>query len=202
VVFCDPLLLRGKGPDDFRGLSSGEGGFQNILAELRKIRNLEDYFQVSILAFAENHKRIHSNLSVIRFSSGTNPDTHFLLPFTKALWLGKWPRPGIYFSDRLSLWILRRLKRVGRLSHDFEKQEFGLLILPEVAEIRTKKKQTFAVEVPEMSDGQYFALSTPNCDYHSLPNHVSSHAALMAWLGIPKPFWKKGKSQTKDREGG
>jgi len=195
IIFYDLFLLRGRGPDDFKGLSSGEGGFQNILPALRKIKTLEDYFVVDILTFAENHEKIHSKLSVLRFSSGTKPDTALLTPFIKALWFGEWPRPGLYFDDRVSLWVLRKLNRVGRLSHGFFKDELGILSFPEIAEIRTKKKQTFAVEVPEISEGQYFAVSSPNCDYYDLPDHVNSYETLLAWLGIPdRPFFqRKGK---------
>lgn len=200
VVFSDLLLLRGEGPDDFKELPTGEGGFQNILRALRKIKTLEDYFLVSILAFAENHEKIQSELSVLRFSSGTKPDTALLLPFIKALWFGEIPRPGIYFSDRLSFWVLRKLNRVGRLSHKLVKDELGILILAEIAEIRTKKKQTFAVELAEVSAGQYFTVSSPNCDYYALPNHVNSNETLRAWLGIPdkplKLFQRKGKVES------
>ena len=71
VIFYDLLLLRGQGPDNFKGLGFGDAGFQNILTLLRDIKSLKDYFVVSILAFAENHEKLHSKLSVLRFSSGT-----------------------------------------------------------------------------------------------------------------------------------
>lgn len=188
VMFSDLLLLRGQGPDDFKGLEFVDEGFQNILTSLREIKSLKDYFVVSILAFAENHEKAHSRLSVLRFSNGTDPEEAFDR-FMKALWFGEKPLSGYYFSNRIALWIRRKRNTVGRLSQKIIKDEIGIITFPEVALVRTKMGQAFAMEVPDISQGRCFKITSPNCDYYALPRHVNNFKTLWAWMGIPdKPF--------------
>lgn len=72
-----------------------------------------------------------------------------------------------------------------------------------MAVIRTQKKQSFTVVLPENTQGQFFTVASPNCDYFALPNHVNDFKTLMAWLGMPnKPLIPKGEKKADvEREG-
>jgi hypothetical protein len=195
IILYDFLLLKGSGPDNFEGMGFGNGGFQSILARLRKIKTLKDYFAINVWTLAENHDKRNSKFAVARFSNGPEFDED-LKSFGMTFWFGEWPQ-GFYFSDRFGTWLLRKLNRIGRLSHSIFKHELGILTYAEVALIRTKKKKTYALEAPEISQIQYFTTLTPNCDYYDLPNDVNDFKTLMTWMGF-SPIFSKNKKKEPD----
>lgn len=182
VGLYDLLLLKGRGADNFQGLGFGDEGFQNILQLLREIKSIKDYFAISIFVFAENHEKIKSRLSVLRFSDGTDLE-EALSKFREAVWLGKLPRSGWYYSDPLGSWIRRKKKRIGRGNRHLLKTELGFVLVPEIAKITSQRSQSFGLAIPELSQVDFFLLNMPNCDYYNLPTDVDSFQAMMKWLG-------------------
>lgn len=186
VIFYDLLKLQGTGPDDFQDGMTGGGGFQNVLTRIREIKSLKDFFVADIDVFAENHRSMSSRVSVLRFASEADQEGERAIEkFLEALWFGKRPKPGIYYADRFVLWRRRKKNLIGSLSRGIFRHELGFITFSEFAQIKTKDKQTFSLELPEVSQVQHFAITSPNCDYFNLPARVNNFETLMEWMGFP-----------------
>lgn len=186
LIVYDRLMLKGSGPSGIQKLGFGAEGFKHIVARLTSIKGLLDYFVVNVFVYAENHENMNSKISVLRFESERDL-TDGLIGFVESLWLGQFPKPGLYFSDPISRWLRRKFWREGRFSNAISREELGAIRHSEVAEIKAQGKK-FMMEIPEHSETQYFALSTPNYDYFGLPVGVNDPESLRRWLGIEKAF--------------
>lgn len=197
LILYDFLLLSGGGADDIQKLGFGQGGFSRVVALIGKIKGLLDYFVVNTFVFAENHENLNLKISVLRFASEEDT-SEGLRKFSEALWLGQLPKPGLYFTEPISRWLRKRIWGVGRPSREIFRNELGLMRFSKVVEIKAQDKRLM-VELPEHSEEQYFALSSPNYDYFELPAEVDSFDSLMNWLDLPTrptlPSWRKRKEK-------
>ncbi len=198
LIVYDRLLLPGSGPSGIEKLGFGSEGFKHIAERLKSVKGLLNYLVVNVFVYAENHQNLNSKVSILRFSSEKDL-TAGMVGFVDSLWLGGPPKPGLYFSDPISRWLLRRFWGSGRLGKKMSREELGVITHAETAEIKSHGKK-FMMEIPERSEIQYFAIKTPNYNYFKLPNDVANSESLLRWLGIMNPFSfrtsKKSESQS------
>lgn len=182
-VLYDVLQLAGSGPEGIEKLGFGDTGFGHVVDLLRQIPSLLDYFVVHMTVYAENLDRLDRKVSFLRFSSEAAQEKD-LLEFRKALWFGRLPQSGFYFTNPFYRWLARKMNWIGRSSKSMSRMEAGLMRYSIITEMETQTGEKFMVELPTQSLEEYFLLNVPNCDYLDLPPQVSDFESLMKWLGI------------------
>lgn len=187
LLLHDILLFDKRRIEGVTNLGFGGDGFERIVSRMRQVGSLKNYLVMNVFVHAENTSRVNAKISVLRLTT-TAPPGEAVNAFGTALWLGRLPAPGWYWSDIIGNWILRRLGHIGSYGQKVWREELGVMIFPRVANIRTPPGREFALEVPDMGEMQWFSLKTPNCNYFELPAHVTSHGELMEWLGFGV-FW-------------
>jgi len=192
----DMLQLDGSGPEGIEKLGFGDMGFKHVVDLIRRVPSLLDYLVININVYAENLDRLDRKVSFLRFASEAAQEKD-LPEFRKALWFGKLPQSGIYFTNPLYRWLARKMNWIGRSSKDMSRMELGLMRFSIIADIETQSGEKLIVEIPTRSPEEYFVLNVPNCDYFELPPQVSDFDSLMKWLGVstkptvPLPWTRK-----------
>ena len=190
LLLHDMLLFDKRRIEGVTTLGFGDAGFERIISRMREVGSLKNYLVMNVFVHAENASRVNAKVSVLRLTA-TTPPNETVNAFGTALWLGRFPAPGWYWSDIIGNWILRKLGHIGSYGQKLWREELGVMIFPRVANIRTPPGREFSLEVPDMGEMQWFSLKTPNCDYFELPAHVSTHGELVEWLGFGRGlvFW-------------
>lgn len=201
LVIPDIIRMESRGVPDREQGRFEDSGFRHILERISDIEIVRDFFVVDVNVYSETCPRIKETVKVVRIDGASEQLVEeFLKRLSSALWLGNFPKPGIYFRDPITSWILRKFGFVGKMGREAYSYELAMLIVsrPFILKIGNRRMAVHDLQQAEIGLGSFVA---PNCNYLELPLWVDSNEKLNQWLGLSrKPLiqYREGKASGHD----
>jgi hypothetical protein len=189
-------------PGHERGIESeydaAQVGFHNLGRYIAGIDGVHAAFSVKVAVFGDGLRPVERKVIVLFVSGGAGDKA--LAESGRGFWYGGSPAPGWYFSEAISLWLMRKFGISGRLSPSIKRQALGLCFHPKYGEGTLPSGKPIKFQLIDYTASQIFELGVPNCRLHDIPSFVDSYEMLERWLLIGPPIFRRRRKRVDDQE--